>query len=717
MKVRILLSMLLCSAWSAFAQAPVVPIMDIQYHAGHNNCVDSPNPLYFNPQNPVQVTIRGVAIVRGGQAISTTSGNRWIWVRDINATPSTPYGNINVRLGQMGPTQPDDILNIVEGDTVEITGVIQEFSNAETQLVPNIDGVRIIGNDVGPAPAPLLISVGELNGALNVNNRPLDRVATGEKYEGNFVEIQNVTVTNVASANGRVRITVRDNDNNHVVIYDRFLASRPENGLVPPNVGDVYLSIKGIVEHSKTNPDCPNGADNGWGYNINPFDPSHYVKGASAPAIGNLARSVVCPGNTQAVTVSANIIDDQSVAQAQLFYAVGESNTTYTPLNMTASGNVYSAEIPAAANGAMVKYYIRARDNENNVVNFPSVPSGADPIFYFVSNTGCTIRDMQYTPYSNGRSGYENQIVTIEGVVTASNQPNNLGYVYIQQEGINEWAGISLFPSPLLNNVEVGQKIRVTGRIRESFGFTRVEEISAVETIGSGTITPVTLSPTTIASYSFAVNEKYEGMLVRIANPTQGADLFVIDTNADAGTGNNFGDYRVGVDVDDPNTGTRVLAGRQTGTTFSSLNVSYINNIRWATQDGNMVATPIVVAIGDKMKSLTGIVYYGFNNLRLLPRNNADFEDFFTINIESLINTGRLLTVYPNPATSTVRIAQDGKPVEQALVKIYSVAGKLVHQAQVNGDGLNVSALKKGIYFAEVSTSNTPTQRVKLIIQ
>jgi hypothetical protein len=64
-----------------------------------------------------------------------------------------------------------------------------------------------------------------------------------------------------------------------------------------------------------------------------------------------------------------------------------------------------------------------------------------------------------------------------------------------------------------------------------------------------------------------------------------------------------------------------------------------------------------------------------------------------------------------------VRIAQDGKPVEQALVKIYSVAGKLVHQAQVNGDGLNVSALKKGIYFAEVSTSNTPTQRVKLIIQ
>lgn len=713
MKTRILFALGILLGSLAYAQTPpVVPIMNIQYHAGHQGCVDSPNPQYLGQT----VTIRGVAIVRGGQAISTTSGNRWIWVRDINATPATPYGNINVRLGQMGPTQPDDMLNIVEGDTVEITGVVQEFANAETQLVPNIDGVRIIGSNVGPAPQPLLISVGQLNNRLNSNNRPIDSVQTGEKYEGNFVEIRNVTVVNVAQANGRVRITVRDSANNHVVIYDRFLASRPENGLVPPTVGDVYLSIKGIVEHSKTNPNCPNGQDNGWGYNINPFDPSHYVKGASVPAVGNITRSVVCPSASQAVSITANITDDQSVEQAQLFYAVGETNNNYTAVNMTASGNNYTATIPAAANGAMVKYYIRARDNQNNVVNFPAVPSGANPIFYFVNNNGCTIRDMQYTPYQNGRSGYDNLVVTLEGVVTASTQPNNLGYVYIQQEGINEWAGLSLFTSPLLNNVQVGQKIRVTGRIRESFGFTRMEEISAVEQVGTGSITPLTLSPTALASYNFAVNEKYESMLVKLTNPS-GGDLFVIDTNADAGAGSNFGDYRVGTDLNDPNTGTRVLAGRQTSTTFSSLNVSYINNIRWATQDGNLVATPVVVTLGDKMKSLTGLVYFGFNNLRLLPRNNADFEDYFTVNVEKLVGSSHSIVVYPNPASKAVRILKDGQALTNAHVKIFTTNGACVLSNTLSSDNLPVNRLKPGIYIMHIQEAHLAPVQVKLVVQ
>jgi hypothetical protein len=59
-----------------------------------------------------------------------------------------------------------------------------------------------------------------------------------------------------------------------------------------------------------------------------------------------------------------------------------------------------------------------------------------------VRNNGTQIQDVQFTPFNNGNSLYRDMEVTVEGVVIASAQTSgagDLGYVYIQQEGLIEW--------------------------------------------------------------------------------------------------------------------------------------------------------------------------------------------------------------------------------------------------------------------------------------
>ena len=105
---------------------------------------------------------------------------------------------------------------------------------------------------------------------------------------------------------------------------------------------------------------------------------------------------------------------------------------------------------------------------------------------------------------------------------------------------------------------------------------------------GTGTITPLQLDPSVFSTYDFATNEAYEGMLVELTNP-QG-QIQVVDANPDAPS--NFAEWRLGTDQFDPPNGTRVLTGRVTNSAYSSLNVSFVNDVQWATTDGIMNVSP-----------------------------------------------------------------------------------------------------------------------------
>ena len=699
---------LLACSLAATAQRvyPLVTAADIQTVSATNlaACNDAPARVGDT------VRIRGIVITRGGIAI--TASGRQIFIRDIAG--SGPFQAIGLRFGGGNTaTTPNDILNLVAGDTVEITGPVVEFNggganpalDGETQINPLVNGVRVIGDGIGPAPTPTLLpNVGILNNATRVNNLP-----TGEQWEGNFIEIQNTTVVAVNNftagtpPEARVSFTVADAAGNRVEISDRFSSARPANGFVAPQIGDQFTSIKGVIIHNKNG--CTGTGPNNRGYTINPFDPTHYVRGASSPAIGSIARAVISPCSTDIVTISATITDDGSITSAKLLYAIGEGTTTYTSVDMTPGGSdSFTANIPAAAEGTLVKYYIRAIDNSNNTTNTPNILT-LTPIFYIVRCGAPQIRDLQYTPFVSGESGYKGLTVTdIEGVVTSSAAPTNLGQVYIQQTGATAWGGMWLTGGAAISSLSIGDKVKVSGLVQENFGMTRISVSSATLVSSGNAVTTVNVAPAVLSAYDFAANEAYEGMLVRVAAAT--GNLFVVDTNVLAATAPptaNNAEYRLGNDQFDPNTGVVIQAGRQTGTSFSSLNVSYVNNRKWAILDGTMNVPAIVLGLGDQFTSATGIVYFGFNIVKVLPRTTDDMAGFISGTKPTAARAAGY-SIAPNPASGTLHIL--ASKLGNARYSILAVDGRKVSVAgQITNSktAVDVSGLAPGIYTMLIS--------------
>jgi len=77
------------------------------------------------------------------------------------------------------------------------------------------------------------------------------------------------------------------------------------------------------------------------------------------------------------------------------------------------------------------------------------------------------------------------------------------------------------------------------------------------------------------------------------------------------------------------------------------------------------------------------------------------------------------LTLTPNPATDYVNLAVDFDQVHEAIVKIYSLTGKVVYNHNVDAQAFNLQIplndLAKGTYFLELTT-NTGKAVEKLIV-
>lgn len=650
------------------------------------------------------VRVTGTLIQKPDSAALTDNNSFQFWIRN-------GYGAFS-GLDIIGFFDPNliGITNLLQGDSIELTGVVTEFGPGETEIIPlQTVPVSILG--AGANIMATVVPVGNLN-----DNTQVNQVATGETWEGQYIEVQNVTVVSVDpfSSNTRVSFVVQDGSGNRINVTDKWRVQRLPNGnpagtFVAPNVGDTYAYIRGVISHS------PNGCmgGNGRGYELCPTRVSDYMINSSAPSIVSVTRNHVTPTSSQAVTVSAQIIDNtMNVASASLKYAVGVGTTTYQTVAMTLSSGtntsgVWTADIPAQANGAFVKYYVSATDNNGNVAYNTAVPSGSDPYFYTVRDNGTTIVDVQFVPstFSSASSGYINMDVTVEGVVTASAEATNLGYVFIQQENELAWAGVMVTDNPSLATLTVGQKVRVTGTVKESFNFTRIEQISSVQVLGTGTINPVTLDPIVFATWGISTSEPYEGMLLKFENPTQGQPLYAIDNNPDAPS--NFAEWRIGKDLFSPADGSRILVGRVTSSSYSSLNVSYVNDPMWASTDGIMNVPVIVVNNGDQFNSVTGVMAYTFGNFKLLPRNNNDVDAI--VGIED----GRpaSITAYPNPVYDQFRLAYSLEGMEEgSTAVIYDMMGRKMQTISLDlqsGETLvNVANLAAGNYIVKVVGNN-----------
>jgi hypothetical protein len=415
--------------------------------------------------------------------------------------------------------------------------------------------------------------------------------------------------------------------------------------------------------------------------------------------------------------VEAKILDfDGSVVSAYLHYTNDIMMGAFDSVAMTlkaGSTDEYTASIPAMADGDMIGYFIRATDNDGNVSQNPATPAGSatnNVNVYNVRDNGLQIVDVQRVlDYTRNDSYYVGDTVTVTGVVSASAKDYDLGYVYIQQTGASEWGGLSLIGNSDLVLLLRTEEVTVTGVIEEYFNFTRMNVIDVVKT---GNIVPVETTyfdPSDAALHSSNEIEKYESMTVGFANATGG--LFVTNENA------GFGDFTVGTSATAAQS-TTVTAGRQGSSAFSSLWVSLVTDGYYWDNDGQMEVDTVITTATMEMDTLAGVLYYGFGNYKLLPRNNDDIvnlsDNGSAIDLDSTnltlptsiveVNGKSIETVvYPNPATDQISVSVNG--INNYVVAIYDLSGRQVSQTVVSNNftQISVNTLNEGVYLMKVS--------------
>ena len=264
--------------------------------------------------------------------------------------------------------------------------------------------------------------------------------------------------------------------------------------------------------------------------------PTDVKIGAAAPYITKCWKNPAVPTSTQNVTVTATINDnDGIISKATLYYAVGLNNSTFIPLSMSsAGGNDFKASIPAAANGSLVKYWIKAVDDSGLVIKYPdSLASGS--LYKVIDNGITSISDIQNTPFLSGKSIWDKDTlknISVPCVVTAT--LSQLGLVVVQ-DGINPFSGIYLKATmgDGLDALKIGDSILIKSAIvQELFNVTHLLNC------GNGNFelkahyrkaqTVKNIQPDSINKQIFIYSEAYEGMLMEFNN------IYLVNHNPDS---------------------------------------------------------------------------------------------------------------------------------------------------------------------------------------
>ena len=718
-----------------FTQAQtIVAVSDIQFVSATDlaNCKD------LSSYDGQTITTVGVVMHDGGLtevASGSVNGGYRPGVHILDTAANGAMGSFGglqihgVYEDGAGQSQPVSTLNnLVAGMIVKVTGTVDAYQG-ETQMYPSDNSsVTVIGTTT--APAADTINMGLLN-----DNTRTNKLQSGEEWEGSYVSFKNVTVVAVSTFGGnRVSFDISDENGNTINVSDRFLAQKLANRpLVNPSspqtkgefeapiVGTKYESISGIILHSENG--CT-GAP-GRGYELNPFLASHYKVGDTPPSISEVTRTPLVPASTDAVNIKAKIIDfNGTVADQSIYYTtdVNADNTAFTEVPMTLKSGTtdeFEGTIPANTEGTIVKYYIKATDNDDNHSYEPFTASNTTgaTAFYTVRDNGLTIVDLQYVlDATSDASPYRNQEVTVKGYITASAKPYDLEDVYMQDKDATEWGGIRLTGSADLISLYRTQEVEVTGTVEESFGFTQLVVTSVTKTGNTAEITPIEVPVSDSLGRLNRGLEKYESMLVKMVNT--GGKVKISNPRL-----NPFGEWTVASDTGASfANSTKVQTGVKNGNNNSSLWVSVVSDSAFETTEGAM-EVPLVVATKEMdMDAIIGVLYYGFNQYAVKPRNNDDLVGFSVeldttdypeiVSVQDFKALG--MRFYPNPVTSVINVEVENNA--QGTCTVRSLDGRVVAESVLlENTKVDVSALMSGLYILEFTSKEGHKASAKFV--
>ena len=706
MKKMLLFLFLMIISVTAFAQNyPHVSIRDIQYvNQDTLSSCEIPSPLAGDTVN-----ITGVVMVAPYRDANPDSGTTLIAGAPaliLQDTADTEWSGILVRYPNMPAGNPFGLIDT--GYVVNVTGVVVPYFNTTELDLIEFDASGVVGFMQRPQPIHLTMD------SLSVTG-DIQGLCKGAKWESMFVEVDTVTASTGGIGTGSYIIS--DENNTQVVIGNQ--SSYFRNATVPVP-GTILGKVVGYIQNRD------NYGTTSYANLINPTYPGDVEVASFSPSVSNLVRDPANVGFGVQVTVSADIVDpDGYIASAKLYYRKNSGANVVVTLDST-SGNTWQAVLPAQNDSCVISYFIWAQDNSGLESVYPADTARSRYFYLVLPNRPLNIRDVQYSPFGGGYSGFSGYEVTVTGVVTADTSDingNETGtltgpQVYIQ-DGQGPWSGIRINGTEVLA-LNRGDEVTVTGTVSETNGLTTVGGINSssnitVNSTGNTLPTAEDLETSVIdeETNGTVAAEQWEGVLVKYSN------LTVTDENADGNPGpeegsggnRNFGDILVA-----DNSGSDTRIDLQDG------NHDY-NNWWFAGQD----TLPTYVSNGSTFESVTGVVYYAFSNYKLIPRKNADIVGFVT-DVKDEANSQpsayHLNQNYPNPFNPSTVISYSIPKAGMVTVKVYNMLGQevqtLVNQFQTPGNHqitFNGSSLSSGVYFYRINSENYNMVRKMVLLK
>jgi FlgD Ig-like domain/Lamin Tail Domain len=676
-------------ALSPYPAADSLTVADVQFVRADNI---GNNPA--NDDSPFRGdTLTVTAIVMHGMR-ELFLGNRWgAFLQDPRGGPWSGFFVI-----QNDTTSPGvsgtNLTAAQPGDVIKITGVLNEFPTG--QGLASITQFEMITNPVTPIdfvafnqplPAPIVLKAGDLG--LAASGTSADPKLS-ERWESVLARFENLTVL----ANNLPGNTMTASDETGTIILDDYFNSvsnaiTNNGGVWPGFPAGTKINVTGIIR----------GGTSTGQITVNPIRLQDIEIAAVPPNITAATRTPAVPTSAQSVTISANIRDgDGTVTSANVVYNVNKG--AFQTVAMTTTNDTgYTAVIPAQANGAFVQYFIKSTDNQNNTSSNPPDTSAAK-LFYFVKDAGLAIRDVQFTPFRDGRSEFTDAQVTLTGTVTSTKNFFNGSFInrtYYIQDAAAMWSGIQVFDPA--DSVGLGDNVTVTGTVQENFQVTRLTNITSFTRNSSGNPVPTPIVVTTGEIATNGANaEAYESVLVEVRNVT-------VTVPFSDGT-SNFGEFSVSDGSGD------LRVDDESGHAYSQLDTMWHG--------------------GEKIAFIRGLQHFHNSNYKLQPRNNDDLGPF-TVSVQetpdNLPRTYALEQNYPNPFNPETMIKYQLPKQAAVSINIFNILGQkvrtLVDNVQPAGtysirwDGANDRGVRvpSGIYFYRMKSADFVRMHKMLLLK
>ena len=648
-------------------------------------------------------------------------------------TANGVFGGIVIRQNTRNVNTGLDLIDT--GAIIRVKGVVGEYGGNNfpysgagylTQLYLDTNASYTIGilSASGQRPQTQLVQITDFAQGDYPNGGTINYV-DGEKYEGMYVEIRNVTVA--SGVGNRQPWSIVDNNGNKLYFrdYSNWFSTYPSgDSLRPwthPAVGTFVNYIRGVIISANNE-----GAfGNQLPYAIVPIYPNDLSLGNAPPIISSPSRIPGVPTPPDSVQVTCTVTDPAfnplSVTSVKLYWR--HNGGAYSNKDMTAIGNIYTTKMPPASLTTLVEYFIRAEDNENGVRLLPS-DTARSKLFYIVhSSDSLSIQDIQYCPNMSGYSGFDGADVRgVEGIVTADTSDipgisfsGNGGTqtaprrVYIQN-GTGPFSGIWISGSPT-DALSKGDRVRVSGTVEENYGVTRVTVPAPanITLLSTGNPQPsVENLNTSILSYANqggdTTVEKWESVFVKLSSPVgitcinagNGIACTTQEPLPDSTFRRNYGEIFVR-DYTHVNSRIELQDG----------NHSYTNN--WSGDTTGL----ILLTKNDSISFIQGILYFSYSNWKLTPRKNNDFGTVTPVGLtfnNGVIHNYKLSQNYPNPFNPVTRINFSLPVSANVSLKIYDILGRevrvIISQVKKAGNYIidfDGSSLASGVYFYKLN--------------